>query len=235
MKVFQILLILALFSNYKIGSTFATTKCCDEDVHLFRCVALLSENSHRTDSSIALVTYATRNILDYASFSFAINSVFAQYQGYAFHIMSPESGSEYEPRDQRWNRVKIIANGFSPQGILKDYDYVVWIDADLIFLDLNRSIEYIINHYDPKRNFDILISSERHAASGVANTGCFIIKNSVWSRKFLNEWWNSFDRRQNHDQVITVSFLAPLVIRTHCRSFSTSCSNQNFLKSRIIF
>ena len=48
---------------------------------------------------------------------------------------------------------------------------------------------------------DLIISSERHAETGVANTGCFIMKNSAWSRDFLHEWWTTFDRSEAHDQI----------------------------------
>jgi hypothetical protein len=48
---------------------------------------------------------------------------------------------------------------------------------------------------------DIIISSERHAETGVANTGCFIMKNSAWSRDFLHNWWENYDRSEAHDQI----------------------------------
>ena len=148
---------------------------------------------------ISLVTYITPSIYDYASYSLVINSAFSKINDYPFVICSPDSGDEYEPRDQRWNRVKIIENAFDPAtGYLRDFDYVVWIDADLIFLDMKFQFESIIAQYEKS---DIIISSERHSETGVANTGCFIMKNTLWSREFLKDWWNLFDRSLNHDQI----------------------------------
>jgi hypothetical protein len=71
-------------------------------------------------------------------------------------------------------------------------------DADLIVLDMDFDIRSIIAQHSDS---DLIISSERHAETGVANTGCFIMKNSAWSRDFLHEWWTSFDRSEAHDQI----------------------------------
>ena len=51
------------------------------------------------------------------------------------------------------------------------------------------------------KDHDIIISSEWHAETGVANTGCFIIKHSTWSYNFLLKWWNNYDHSINHDQI----------------------------------
>lgn len=37
---------------------------------------------------------------------------------------------------------------------------------------------------------------------GIVNSGCFIVKNSQWSRVFLEKWWSSYDRVQGMDQHI---------------------------------
>ena len=63
---------------------------------------------------------------------------------------------------------------------------------------MNFDIRKIIASH---RNSDIIISAERHAETGVANTGCFIMKNSAWSRNFVHEWWTKFDRSVAHDQI----------------------------------
>jgi len=74
--------------------------------------------------------------------------------------MSPLSNSEYDNHDQRWNRVKIIENAIDPvNGFLKDMEYIIWIDADLIFINLDYNLIDIIN---ANTNADIIISSEWH-------------------------------------------------------------------------
>lgn len=149
---------------------------------------------------VALISYATPDIMAYAAYSFAINSVFARRQGYPLHLYSPETGSDFMPDggDQRWNRIKILLEILDPQrGSHRHASHVVWFDADLIFLDMSLRFEALLaSHTDA----DIVISAERHAETGVANTGCFIVKNSAWSRAFLSTWWTSFDKTQGHDQ-----------------------------------
>jgi hypothetical protein len=37
---------------------------------------------------------------------------------------------------------------------------------------------------------------------GIVNSGCFIVRNSPWSRAFLESWWSSYDRVTGMDQHI---------------------------------
>lgn len=148
-----------------------------------------------TANNITLVSYASSDIFSYAAYSIAVNAAYAVQHHYRFRVFN-ESTSNYEPLDQRWNRVKILLK--EVEECLDMEKYFVWLDADLIFLDHSFSIQDIINE---NKGFDIILSAERHAATGVANTGCIIIKSSPWSLNFLQSWWNNFDRRLNHDQI----------------------------------
>jgi hypothetical protein len=78
----------------------------------------------------------------------------------------------------------------------------MWMDADLIITDMGYSMEDIIRTHAHDDDTHIIISSERHAATGVANTGCFLIRNSQWSRDFLAHWWENYDRTEAHDQIM---------------------------------
>jgi tetratricopeptide (TPR) repeat protein len=180
-----------------------TIQCCnviESSSELMQCIDSLEPNPPESpEIQLSLVTYASPDIVDYAAYAFAINSAYAEHNSYEIFFMSPESGSNYEPLDQRWNRVKILQDALEPvSGWLRDVDYVVWIDADLVFLDLNLNLLDIVKE---NSEYDIIISAERHAETGVANTGCFIAKNTEWTRKFLNDWWTKYDHSINHDQI----------------------------------
>lgn len=191
--------LVACASIYNIHETMSCCKMSEDTAGLMHCIDNIDPAAPSDNTSIALVTYASDDILDYAAYSFAVNSAYAEHNGYEIFFMSPDTGSNYEPRDQRWNRVKIIDDALNKvDGWLKDVDYVVWIDADLIFIDLDLSIKDLVAEYP---EYDIIISAERHAETGVANTGSFIMRNSDWSRQFLQDWWNNFDRTLNHDQI----------------------------------
>lgn len=194
-----------LFCLWQFGAGGSPSACCSlrdtappQELHL--CTLREMERSAAADQGVSLVSYATPDILAYAAYSFAINSVFARRQGYPLHLYSPATGSDFMPDggDQRWNRVKILFEILDPEhGSHCNASHVVWFDADLIFLDQSLRFEPLLAaHADA----DIVISAERHAETGVANTGCFIVKNSAWSRAFLSTWWTSFDKTQGHDQ-----------------------------------
>ena len=115
--------------------------------------------------------------------------------------------------DARWNRVKIMKELMTSEsnsdtnlsskvkvisGVFKTYDYVVWLDADLVIIDWTFSIEELIIENPEK---DIILSAEHHAETGVANTGSMIIRNSEWTLNFLQKWWDTFDHSINHDQI----------------------------------
>ena len=129
---------------------------------LYRQNALF-ETSNEFPKFLTIITYGNDNIIEYSALSFVINSMYSYYNKYLFRIYTPQNGGDHET-DQRWNRVKIfenILNGTSN-------NYYVWIDADMIILDFSYKLENIIAM---GASYDIIISSELHAETGVANTG----------------------------------------------------------------
>jgi hypothetical protein len=67
----------------------------------------------------------------------------------------------------------------------------MWIDADLIFLDMNLRIEQVAASY-PKAH--ILISAENHGSTTLINSGSILIKNSkglILMSQPINQMFNS--------------------------------------------
>lgn len=62
--------------------------------------------------------------------------------------------------------------------LLKDYDYIFWIDADAYFVNYDKKIEDFIT--DPEKLFIVAIDQE------YLNTGVFIIKNHEISDRILD-------------------------------------------------
>ena len=125
---------------------------------------VLSQRTHIT-STICMVSYATANILEsYAVYAFAINSAYADHHRYALHLTSPETGHEFELMDQRWNKIQIMIDYLTNT----DCQYVVWLDADLIFLDMGMKLEQVIESYP---DTDLIVSSDSKVENGVINTG----------------------------------------------------------------
>jgi len=185
-----------MFWQALIFAAASAWKCCDYDTPqgLYSCTVEAANEQRHGD--VVLVSYASSSIEGYAAYSFALMQTFAKERQYGLHLLSPLDGSNYEPRDQRWNRVKILSRILEEGAV--EVSHAVWFDADLAFLDRSLDLRSIIAVHP---NHDIIISAERHAETGVANTGCFIVRNSAWSRWFLTQWWDRYDRSQHHDQI----------------------------------
>ncbi len=189
------------------GELGLLTSCCQYDnshLQLFKCV-LEATRGASFPSKIGLVTYTTKNILGYSAYSLAINAAYANHQVYRHKILTPEDGAGYEPADERWNKVKILAEALSPtEGDWSQHfdgvDYVVWMDADLIVVDFEFKVEDIVSQYPDK---DILLSTDPHPEEifSLVNTGFVIVKNTPTAKAFLREWWGDRgDRLRGWDQ-----------------------------------
>ena len=218
---FQIFLFLISFSFFSsqiltsprdepiIFSSNIGTTCChlrNDFKALFLC---LNQTNSKTNSNtnarekgnkIVLVSYLTQSILSYGAFSTAINSIYSKQNNYFFSIHTPETGSEYFKEDQRWNKVKILQEAINPKtGWARDSEYLVWLDSDLIFLDLGMKIEEIGLEY-PRSH--VIMSEDVDLSLGIANTGFILVKNSEWSYNFLSAWWNNYNKSLGMDQYV---------------------------------
>ncbi len=194
-------------TNEELRNNGIVTQCCNAITYsqsLLSCV-LKEASAVRMFTNVSLVSYYTPNIEEYAAYSFAINSVYALHHGYEFNLLSPKSGHEFEKRDQRWNKVKIIMDLMSKHD---DGDYLVWLDSDLIIVDLGMKIDRIIEDInDP--DVQLILSKDPFPEEvySVANTGLMIVKVSDWSRNFFFDWWNTEDRGLGWDQHVFTKLL----------------------------
>ena len=109
--------------------------------------ALAHEEHVRTSANsanIGFVTFATHDIWDYTVYSYAVNQIYAEHHGYMFrHMDTHSAGSDsLDPRDSRWNKVKILEEALHSWG--STLDYVVWVDADVVVLDMGLAIEDVV-------------------------------------------------------------------------------------------
>ena len=147
--------------------------------------------------TFAIVSYSDSHIHDYSTYSLAINSIWSQINGYSIRLYTPNDSIIYDKYDSRWNKVIVVNDALNDWA--NQYDYIVWMDSDLIIMDLQMRLEYIVYKYN---NANLIISKDPRIENGIVNTGMFIIKNTIWSKKFINDWWNKYDRSQGMDQHI---------------------------------
>jgi len=131
---------------------------------------------------IAILTQITPEISAYAQHSEAINGAYAKQAGYDFHV-----GRDwpFDDRVAHWSSVYMLRK------YLSSYDYVLWLDADAIVTRFNMSLEHFIR-LSPDAN--ILACDDRPMGTSVINTGAVLVKNTPWTERFLEVWWELGNR-----------------------------------------
>ena len=117
--------------------------CChlprNEPARIFSCI-LSAHNVTSSVSPVTLYTFVTQGIINYAAYSLAVNSAYAFRHRYQLRILGPHERME---EDARWNKVFILWQAVSNSLSLdktKHAEFVCWLDADLIFLDLDMKL-----------------------------------------------------------------------------------------------
>lgn len=143
-------------------------------------------------SSIVLVSYTTESVLNFALPAYAINSAFAETHEHALRLFFPSDSEEFYHIDERWNKVKVAEIVLQENNV----SAVMWIDADMIVFDFSFDVQQMLDRYSA----DLVISAERFTENGVVNTGCFIARNTDWTKRFLQLWWTVQDKASGMDQ-----------------------------------
>ena len=142
------------------------------------CVLIIprqnSEESFNNKEKIGIVMWYDENIKEYADITSKINTLYCKHYNIDF-ITSHEK--TYTDRKTNWERLPLLLKN------LKNYDYLIWIDADAFFYKDAPNINDIINKY---KDFDFIFSKDINNTS--INTGIFIVKNTPYSLEFLKKW-----------------------------------------------
>ena len=123
---------------------------------------------------ILVLTLSTPNILEYSKYTSAINKKYCKTHSYDFinytHTLD-------DTRHPAWSKIKAI------QKHINNYDWIMWIDADAIFLNQNIKIESLLDE-----EYNVIISKDVWKN---INSGAFLIKGKTeWSSYFLSEVYN---------------------------------------------
>jgi tetratricopeptide (TPR) repeat protein len=116
-----------------------------------------------------------------------------------FYVIHPGTAQhmDLDHYDARWNKIKLLYDAIQPNGWGQHCDYVMWVDADWIVLDMKWDIAAIVSAH-PTAN--IIVSAEHAGSTTRMNSGAVLVRNSAWSRTFLWDWWTIADRRMFSDQ-----------------------------------
>lgn len=208
LSIMSNLLILVLLLASIVCASFNITamyNCCDtsivnEPLSLLDCVG--NSKSNKIDNNKLIVTYMSNgdannpfsisDIYNFSSYQAAIVASYAEYHSYNFDIFNDSTNSNYEPDDKRWNKIMILYNRLIQN---ENIEYIMWIDADAIVLNMDFSFEDLLLQYHQS---DLIASSD--IRMGFINTGIMIIRNTLWMQRFLLNWWNIADRKNVCDQ-----------------------------------
>lgn len=101
-------------------------------------------------------------------------------------------------RDATWSKIPLI------QKYIQNYDYIMWIDGDVLITNQDRKIEEFISLMDPSKF--LFIGRDFQGL----NAGVFIIKNCPLAIDFLNDAWKRDDMARTlfHEQTAMTHLLA---------------------------
>ena len=132
-------------------------------------------------SKIYVAQFYTNNIA-YGKYSEKINENYCKGKGYSYYCEKDDSKirNAIGDRSPTWYKplfVLEIFEKFNP-------DVVLFLDMDAIVSDFEQRIETYIQATD-------LTICQDYSGHSVANAGVFILKNTVWAKHFLTQWWES--------------------------------------------
>ena len=143
---------------------------------------------------IAIVTMYTENIKSYSQPTTANKEEYAKKHNMDLIVTKKRLSS----RHPAWDKIKCVENAMK-----RDYDYVIWMDADSIFVNDSIDFNSILNFYpdknfmvclDPTTNKEMLDTSlDYNELSNlrIINTGIFIMKNNKEMKELISSVWNT--------------------------------------------
>lgn len=121
-------------------------------------------------------------------------AAYAKKHGYAIYDASPLIDTSRPPA---WSKVLAVQKLLRPQRQQGDEeedddkcDWVFWVDADIVIMSSTVAIESFLptsaDDDDDDSTIDLLVTMDRRLT---ANSGAWLIRNTDWSREFLQAWW----------------------------------------------
>ena len=138
---------------------------------------------HNPSQKIAIVTQNTPNLInEYFKETRENHIMYCNYHNYTYYVFYENLAEEVNYGESPkicWSKVKACLN------VIKNHDYIMWIDADAIFANQKIKIEDRINEY-PDKHFYLCKDPKSH----FINSGVMIWKNSEVGNSILQKWWD---------------------------------------------
>lgn len=134
------------------------------------------------DKKIAIITQYTDNIENYSKYTTAINNEYAKKHWYDFIVQKWKLENKNE-RFITWDKIDLSKK------YLENYEYIFWIDADMMIMNHDIKIEQFIT------DKDLMICSDNSNSwkKDTVNTWSYILKNSKYSRNIIDKLYEVWD------------------------------------------
>lgn len=96
---------------------------------------------------------------------------------YGYQLFN-ESNTLDTSRPPSWSKIKAVQRLLNEESC----DWVFWMDADTVIMNSTITIESFL-----PANYDLVLSRQKGPSW---NAGAWLIKNTEWSKQFLQNWWN---------------------------------------------
>jgi hypothetical protein len=135
------------------------------------------------NNKIIIAQYWTNNI-SYGKYTELINEKYCNEKGYIYHVEKDTLKIKENIKDRAitWYKPKFLLEVFK----IYNPEYILFLDADAIVCDSDFSIQDFITD-----DFNILCTLDYGPSK--LNAGVFIMKNTQWTKDFLQKWWDISD------------------------------------------
>ncbi len=132
-------------------------------------------------SSLCPATMYTSNFSRLGDLCAATLSLYAKRHAASFRVIIPDACEVKRPAS--WHKLELIRQLFQ-----EGFEFVLWIDADALFLRFDTDIRSLIL---PDRDIYMVRHAlpERYGADRVPNCGVLLMRNCPWSETFLSQIW----------------------------------------------
>jgi hypothetical protein len=132
----------------------------------------------RRDARRVLCSLAVGPYVDLLAISSITFEAYAALHGYDLRLSTQLLDRGRPPA---WSKIALVRQ------LLEDYEEVLWVDADAIFLDISKDIAELMRPDKDLYLVEHLWEADETWRS--ANTGVFLVRSTPWARRFLDRVW----------------------------------------------
>ena len=156
-------------------------------------------NCKNPNACIAIVTHSTLDV-KYLNLAFDNHKRYAKkfHYDYIFRnnllterFIDPLASSRVFQLGLYWQKIESVTQALTENDALGNpkYQWVLWVDPDILFTNFDISLESLIDTYGKGKDF--LISQENFTYT---NAGIFLVRNTPFSKRMMKDIANLFPR-----------------------------------------